>query len=128
METKRCTKCGEEKPIEEFYKDSRAKDGKTVWCKTCMRIDRKRRYLKNRDCELSQMKKYQREHRSSINERSREWATRNREAKRIYECGMTLSEVELVERYPGEACYLAKARKLMRGEIVDPHCDAGGEE
>jgi hypothetical protein len=26
-------------------------------------------------------------------------------------------------------CYLAKARKLMRGEVVDPHCDKEeGEE
>jgi hypothetical protein len=32
---KRCSKCGETKPVEEFGKDSKAKDGKFYWCQQC---------------------------------------------------------------------------------------------
>ena len=34
---KTCTKCRESKPIEQFGKDSKAKDGKFYWCKECAR-------------------------------------------------------------------------------------------
>lgn len=32
-----CTRCGDLKPMDWFYKDKRALDGKTSWCKRCMR-------------------------------------------------------------------------------------------
>jgi Recombination endonuclease VII len=32
---KRCTKCGEEKPLAEFYDKPQRKDGKSGWCRTC---------------------------------------------------------------------------------------------
>jgi hypothetical protein len=35
METKICTKCGEEKQLNDFHKKSRSKDGFTSQCKTC---------------------------------------------------------------------------------------------
>ena len=34
-ETKTCSKCGEEKPYDQFNADSRRKDGKRASCKTC---------------------------------------------------------------------------------------------
>ena len=34
--TKICTKCGQEKPLAEFYNNKKAKDGKTFRCKSCM--------------------------------------------------------------------------------------------
>lgn len=33
--TKRCPKCGETKPITEFSKNSKTKDGLQPWCKHC---------------------------------------------------------------------------------------------
>lgn len=33
--TKRCTKCGEDKPITEFYKTALTKSGLYSWCKSC---------------------------------------------------------------------------------------------
>jgi 5-methylcytosine-specific restriction endonuclease McrA len=41
MAAKKCTKCGEEKPLSEFYKRADAKDGLSHWCKPC--IDAQRR-------------------------------------------------------------------------------------
>lgn len=35
MQTKRCTKCGQEKPFDDFYQDKNRKDGYRFECKTC---------------------------------------------------------------------------------------------
>lgn len=32
---KRCTKCGETKPLSKFYSHKNTKDGRSVWCKEC---------------------------------------------------------------------------------------------
>jgi len=37
METKRCTKCGAEKPLTEFGKNSQSSNGMTYWCLQCKR-------------------------------------------------------------------------------------------
>jgi len=39
MECKACTKCGETKPLTEFYKRTRAKDGHSAYCKQCAKRD-----------------------------------------------------------------------------------------
>ena len=31
-----CSKCGEAKPLKQFYRDRHSKDGLSYWCKTCM--------------------------------------------------------------------------------------------
>lgn len=56
---KRCTKCGEEKPLTEFYTDGRASDGRQSRCKDCWNaIQRERR----KDPEFKAWnKQYQRE-------------------------------------------------------------------
>jgi len=33
--TKRCSQCGEVKPLDDFYHRSRSKDQHSVWCKSC---------------------------------------------------------------------------------------------
>lgn len=37
MEEKRCSRCGEIKPVSEFGKDRRNKDGLLIYCKSCKR-------------------------------------------------------------------------------------------
>lgn len=49
METKICTKCGTELPLEDFYKDSRHKDGKQSACKPCVRRTNRKWKSKNKD-------------------------------------------------------------------------------
>lgn len=41
---KTCTKCGEEKPYDEFANEISRKDGKYTWCRGCLSIHRKVRY------------------------------------------------------------------------------------
>ena len=38
MKTKKCAKCGVTKPITEFNRHSRSKDGLQNWCRDCMKI------------------------------------------------------------------------------------------
>jgi hypothetical protein len=48
--TKTCKKCGEEKPLSEFYKHKAMKDGRLKECKVCFRkaaLDREREKSKN---------------------------------------------------------------------------------
>jgi len=47
---KTCTKCGEMKPLSEFYKDKHSKDGLTSWCKACAREYRIANREKRRIC------------------------------------------------------------------------------
>jgi len=41
-ETKRCTKCGEVKPLDEFHTNNRRPDGRNTQCKVCRNASRAR--------------------------------------------------------------------------------------
>jgi len=41
--TKRCTKCGEVKPLTAFYTDSSRRDTYRSWCKQCLKDYRRHR-------------------------------------------------------------------------------------
>lgn len=43
---KRCSKCGETKPLSDFYKDKKASDGHQSWCKHCAHVDNAQRARK----------------------------------------------------------------------------------
>lgn len=47
--TKTCCQCGETKPIDEFVKDNRRKDGHSTLCKECKRARDRARYAKIKD-------------------------------------------------------------------------------
>ena len=67
METKICSKCKIEKPIFEFCKNSRNKDGFAYCCKACEKqyrkdnakhiIERRRQYYKNNSERILKQKK-----------------------------------------------------------------------
>lgn len=40
---KRCSCCKEKKPLSDFYKQAKSKDGHSYWCKLCSK-DNSRRY------------------------------------------------------------------------------------
>lgn len=44
-----CSKCGNGKPLSEFGKASRMKDGLRTWCKQCVREDNNARYHRQDD-------------------------------------------------------------------------------
>ncbi|MGB3944544.1 MAG: hypothetical protein WBK88_07120 [Methanothrix sp.] len=110
METKRCSKCGEEKPVDAFYRNRAAKDGLQNLCKQCHREYMRRWNQSNRERVTALARKWRREN----PERAR-YHNERKETKRF------------IKTIPRGECYLEKARRLLWGEVVDPHC-AGGEE
>ncbi|MBA7683673.1 hypothetical protein ES703_92053 [subsurface metagenome] len=49
--TKRCSRCGETKPLDEFYRQSKSKDQHGPWCKSCHNKHRHDLYISRRDIE-----------------------------------------------------------------------------
>jgi hypothetical protein len=49
LSTKRCTKCGKEKPVSEFYKNNHVKDGLSLQCKGCAKSYYKGTVKTNKD-------------------------------------------------------------------------------
>ena len=47
--TKRCSRCGKVKPLDEFYRHSKSKDQHDVWCKSCSNKCRQTRRENHRD-------------------------------------------------------------------------------
>ena len=42
---KACTRCGEVKPLADFYRDSRARDGRAARCKLCASREARKGYV-----------------------------------------------------------------------------------
>ena len=94
MEIKRCFKCGEIKPISEFSKDKKCKDGLNSWCKECyseysknwckehkeeVRIKRHKRYKKH-DVQIREnSKKWRKANPEKIREANHRWRKANPE-------------------------------------------------
>jgi hypothetical protein len=79
QETKICSKCGEEKSVENFVKDSGKKDGYYPSCRVC-----KKKYIEeNRDKIRDVGKKYHDKNRDKRNYYSHEWREKNIEKVRV---------------------------------------------
>jgi hypothetical protein len=84
QQTKRCSKCGLEKPLSDFYVNLRFKDGVFGQCKDCFREYARERYRANRDALNAQCKAYYAAHKAE----RRAWRHANRDTvrknKRLY--------------------------------------------
>ena len=80
MKTKKCSKCGIEKPLEEFCKDKSRKDGYAYLCKVCHNAHTKEWHKKNPTYKVG----YVRKNRAKINEQQRERRRKNPEYHRAY--------------------------------------------
>lgn len=95
METKRCTRCGVEKPLEMFCKDKKTKDGLNFWCRECVKKylesikDKKRemdkRYReKNKEKMSEYQKKYRKENKERLSQKAKEYRENNKEKIALY--------------------------------------------
>ena len=74
---KTCNKCGEMKPLAEFYKDARNRDGHGSICKACAR-ERGRRYREeNWEKANEYSRRYGEKHRERLNEYARRYREEN---------------------------------------------------
>lgn len=79
MTSKRCSKCGETKSIDEFSKNRRAKDGLESRCKVCRRASSKSYYAANREQQLARSKAYNAANREEVRARKKAHYADNRE-------------------------------------------------
>jgi hypothetical protein len=47
--TKRCGRCGEDRPLEQFTRNRRTRDGRGNWCKPCFSAYNRGRYRQSRE-------------------------------------------------------------------------------
>lgn len=63
MTEKKCPKCGEVKPISEFYKNCTRRDGFTVYCKSCISNDSKEYHQRTKEQGRLRLNKWRSAHR-----------------------------------------------------------------
>lgn len=82
--TKKCSKCGEEKPLSEFYKKKDRKYGVFSWCKKCSKERVKEWYYNNRAKSLEYHKEYREKNKDSIRQWQKGYKSENRERLKKY--------------------------------------------
>jgi 5-methylcytosine-specific restriction endonuclease McrA len=87
--TKLCKKCGSEKPLNEFYKDSSKKDGRRSHCIACLKSSynpeyAKKRYQKNKDHVRARVKKWQADNAERFKFQQANWKRQNKDKRRGY--------------------------------------------
>jgi len=75
MKTKICSKCGQEKNLNEFYKDITNIDGHKYKCKTCSKIVDKKYKINS----FEKRKQYKKLHREEILKKGKEYYQKNKE-------------------------------------------------
>ena len=80
-----CSKCGNGKPLSEFGKASRMKDGLRTWCKECVRKDNNARYHKH----------------DSEKREAHRWRSRKSQIKKY---GLTVEQYEKLWNYQEGKC------------------------
>lgn len=73
---KRCSKCGEELPLTEFYREASARDGYRGDCKRCFQVRAKARYPQVREQAIARAKAWQQANPERVRAYQRERRTR----------------------------------------------------
>lgn len=79
---KRCKKCGEVKPLDDFYRAKGMKDGRRSDCKPCNLAEKAERYRQNPEPYIERTKTWQRENREKYNAKQRKWKADHRDRER----------------------------------------------
>jgi len=103
MMNKKCSKCRLIKPIEDFYKDKRAMDGRSSQCKKC----KDKMTAKWRSTHLSNRAEYHKNYRELKRDRLNETARRHHYLRRY---GMTKEEALALTKLAGGKCQICGDR------------------
>ena len=76
---KRCSKCGETKPLTEFNKDKSTRDGLRYECRDCSREYFRQYRQENKEKEQERNRQYRQENKERITERKKQYAEENKE-------------------------------------------------
>lgn len=108
---KTCSKCGEEKPLEDFYKDNQRKSGRRSSCK---------------DCDRPTYTKAQRKRRKENPEKYRALGKKYERARNLRRYGLTKDAyTELLEKQ-GYNCAICEKPNLNSRDFHVDHCHKSG--
>ena len=82
FQTKRCTKCGEVKPVSEFYKRAESRDGLVSNCKACCSAATKRWRENNADRDRARKYAWREKNRERAREIDRKSCQKRREVRK----------------------------------------------
>jgi hypothetical protein len=104
--TKQCNRCQKDKPLSDYHKNKKCKDGLTTYCKCCSKEYRRLRYINNREEELNINKK---------------WAEKNKEkrsqdAKKRYQ--QNKERLNAIDRQKTKEDPIYKIKKNLRRRIL----------
>ncbi len=123
---KRCKKCGEAKPLDDFYANSGCRDGRRPECKACNLAERARKYAADPDPYIARVKKWQQANAGRLNVYRREYRQRpdrkaaDREGYLKRKYGMTLTDYDRMFGAQGGVCAICgEARPEDRTLHVD---------
>jgi hypothetical protein len=124
---KRCTKCGEAKPLAEFYAAPGCVDGLRGDCKACHSARAKAWYAKNRKTAIANVKRWQQENAEHVREyRRRHNATRKREIRAGHlrrTFGLTLEDYDEMLTAQGSGCAICGLRPAEGESFHVDHLD-----
>lgn len=81
--SKRCSKCGEEKPLDQFSRHAIGKDGRRPDCKVCQAIRNLAWLTKNRQKHRADNHRYYAENRERVLAKNSQWKRDNPDANRL---------------------------------------------
>jgi hypothetical protein len=129
---RRCKHCGEAKPLDEFYADAAARDGRRPECKACTAARRRRWYEANREREIARVKAWQQANAERHNENQRrrrerpEVKAKEREGHLRRKFNLTQEEYEqLLNGQSGGCAVCAREPKPGKSLHVDHDHETG---
>ena len=123
---KRCSKCGEVKPLSEFCKDTRASDGLRCQCRGCA-SDYGRQYrVTHRDKARESSRKYHAANIDKVHERKKQYRAENLDKKREKDKQYRAKNPERNRQYRSDnADKERKRHKQYYADNADKICDYG---
>ncbi|HVM10694.1 MAG TPA: endonuclease VII domain-containing protein [Acidimicrobiales bacterium] len=129
---KSCLHCGETKPVEAFYRDSAAADGRRPECKSCTAEKRKARYQANREREIARVKRWQQANPERVRAAQRRvksdpgYKRRERDAYLRRKYGISIDEYEATLAAQGGVCAICKRGPTQNISLHVDHDHASG--
>lgn len=94
---KTCSRCRVARPLDEFYKNKRMKDGHAAYCIFCDKIAKAEYYQRNREVTMERVARWQSENSNAVRLYKKEWKRRNPHSNRKYK--LTRKMLESVEHF-----------------------------
>jgi len=85
LKVKKCSKCKKEKPLDDFYKDTRYNDGKYPSCKSCIKLMKANYYNENKVIISKREKIWYKNNIETISIKKKKYNDKNKIKKAIYE-------------------------------------------